>query len=249
MKNMRAQIDILKETFEEWLQANGLDYDYWIYTRPEWEGKKGKDNILKGAELIITFDNDLVRIFHFDAMPEIEDELQDLAEGFGYYFEHGNVWNLGFYPIDDWQPLPPENSPYPTKLQDHRWQNKRARILARSKNKCENCGIANVSLEIHHCYYRFGRYPWQYPDGALLSLCRTCHKKRQKQEVKWRIFQPCLSVDELSKLERLLRDSLYWYDRKEFFEVVDEMCRHDVDASKNLEVLQGKMSHPHERHT
>ena len=126
---MRTQIDILKETFEEWLQANELDYDYWIYTRQEWEAKEGKDNILKGAEFIVAFDNELVPIFHYDAMPEIEDELQNLAEGFGNYFEHGNVWNLGFYPIDDWPPLPSENSSYQTKLQDLRWQNKRTRIL------------------------------------------------------------------------------------------------------------------------
>lgn len=249
VKAMREQIDILREAFEEWLEANELDYDYWIYNRPEWEAKEGENNVLKSAELVIAFENDLVRIFHFDAMTEIEDELQDLAEGFGYFFEHGNVWNLGFYPIDDWQPLPPETASYAAKLQDPRWEKKRCRILARSKNKCENCGVANVTLEIHHCYYRFGRYPWQYPDAALLSLCRACHEKRQRQEVKWRIFQPRLSVDELVKLERFLRDSLYWYDREEFFEVVDAMCRNEVDASKKLKALQGKMTHPHERDT
>ncbi|MBW2741667.1 MAG: hypothetical protein JRE64_23120 [Deltaproteobacteria bacterium] len=246
---MKTQIGILRETFEEWLQVNELDYDYWIYTKSEWEAKEGKDSVLKGAELVIAFDNDLINIFHFGVIPEIEDELQDLAESFGYFFEHGNIWNLGFYPVENWQPLPPETAPYSVKLRDHRWEKKRNRVLARSENMCENCGAANASLEIHHCYYRYGRYPWQYPDAALLSLCKSCHAKRQKQEVKWRVFQPRLSVDELAKLERLLRDSLYWYDRKEFFAVLDEMCRHDVDATESLKLLHGKMAHPHERYT
>lgn len=246
---MRSQIDILRETFEEWLQANELDYDYWIYTKPEWEAKEGKDNVLKGAELVIAFENDLVNVFHFGIIPEIEEELQDLAEGFGYYIEHGNVWNLGFYTIENWQPLPPENASYSVKLLDHRWENKRDRILARSGRKCENCGASSTPLQIHHCYYRFGRYPWQYPDAALLSLCKSCHDKRQKQEVKWRVFQPRLSVGELEKIERLLAASLYWYDRGEFFSILDEMCRHDVDAAKRLKLLQGKMTHPHERNT
>jgi hypothetical protein len=244
---MQAKLDILKEVFEEWLQIQELDHDYWVYTSSEWEVKEGKDNILKGAELVFAFENDLVRIFHFDGNGEIEEELQDLAEGFGYYFEHGNVWNFGFYPLEDQQKLPPESTPYAEKLKDQRWQQKRQRIISRSEGKCENCGAKNVVLDVHHCYYRFGRHPWQYPDASLLALCKQCHKERAKAEVKWRVFQPQLSITELLELKRMLRDSLYWYDRSSFFEFLEKLGHYQVDAIPALREAQERMNHPHER--
>lgn len=244
---MRAQLDVLREVFEEWLQTHELDYDYWVYTKSEWEAKEGEDNVLKGAELVFAFENDLVRLFHFDGLTDIEDELQDLAEGFGYYFEHGNVWNFGFYPLEEWSELPPESTPYSDLLRDRRWRFKRQRIITRSGGKCENCGVENAPLEVHHCYYRYGRYPWQYPDTSLLALCGQCHRERAKSEIKWRLFQPQLTVTELAKLQRMLKGSLYWYEREDFFALLDTLGRYNVDAVPLLQEAQDKMAHPHER--
>ena len=36
-------------------------------------------------------------------------------------------------------------------------------------------------LNIHHNYYIFGRKPWDYDNGALVTLCSRCHQKRHQQ--------------------------------------------------------------------
>ena len=40
------------------------------------------------------------------------------------------------------------------------------RIIERSKGVCENCGDT-LPLEVHHSYYRWGRYPWQIQTPPL----------------------------------------------------------------------------------
>lgn len=198
---MRAQLDVLREVFEEWLRIHEINYDFWFYTPAEWAAKEGPDHLLQGAELILAFENSLVSWLNYGT--GIDDELQDLAAGFGYYFELGHAWNLGFYPTDDWQPLPPPSAPYSQKLKDPRWQTKRARILTRCDGECEECGLSS-GLEVHHCYYRYGREPWQYPDTALLALCRDCHKRRGEAEMDFRLFQQSLRTDELLAVQAMM---------------------------------------------
>lgn len=36
-------------------------------------------------------------------------------------------------------------------------------------------------LNTHHNYYIFGRKPWDYDNGALVTLCSRCHQKRHQQ--------------------------------------------------------------------
>lgn len=33
------------------------------------------------------------------------------------------------------------------------------------------------NLHIHHTYYQYGLYPWQYPSESLQTLCWNCHEK------------------------------------------------------------------------
>lgn len=210
---MRAQIDTLREVFIEWLRMHELDYDFWVYTQAEWAKKEGQENYLKGAELIIAFENQLYQHFNYPGGYNVEDELQDLAAGFGYWFEFGHHWNIGFYPIKDWPPLPPDNASYAETLKDGRWTDKRKRIIKRSKGRCEECGRDDQPLQVHHCYYRWGRQPWQYPDGALLALCRNCHESRQDAEHYFRLFVPTLKTDELKLFQGVWRHCHYWFDR------------------------------------
>ena len=203
---MRAQIDVLREVFEEWLRVHNFDHGYWIYSQDEWLARGEK--VITDAELVIVLENQLGDIIRFTGPWEIEDELQDLASGFGYYFEFGDYWNIGFYPRSDWSRLPPEDASYSEKLADQRWKSKRIRILRRSADRCEDCGCASRYFEVHHCYYRFGRYPWQYPDATLLALCRRCHMARAKIELEWRTFMPRLTIRELGELKRTLDKSI-----------------------------------------
>ncbi len=253
---MRTQIDVMREVFVEWLQMHDLDSDFWIYTQKEWSKREGEANLLKGAELIVAFENQLVDILEFGPF-DVEEELQELAAGFGYWFERGHRWNIGFYPLDEWLPLPSKNAWYSEKLKDSRWQDKRKRILDRSKRSCEECGRADRPPEVHHTYYRFGRQPWQYPDGALLALCRECHKRRADVELRWRLFMPSLKTEEVEALQAMLKHSLYWFDRETLFEFLRavEKCPYahiskavtpSVLVEKLKDVLATK-GHPGER--
>jgi hypothetical protein len=100
----------LKEVLEEWLQIHDLDYDFWIYTGAEWQARGEK--ILQKAEAVLAFENQLVSILNYTGPLDIEAELQNLADGFGYYFEMGNHWNLEFYPLDQMPSLPPPTTNY-----------------------------------------------------------------------------------------------------------------------------------------
>lgn len=210
---MRAEIEVLREVFLEWLTMHDMGPDFWLYTQAEWTQREGEDNLLKGAELVVALEFSL---------EHAQDELQDLAGGFGYYYEYGHHWNFGFYPLEDWPPNPPESASYATKLKDPRWQVKRQRILKRCKNLCEECGKAKP-LQVHHCYYRYGRQVWQYPDGALLGLCDSCHKERQDAELKFRQFLPTVKTNQLSLIQETVRNCQYWFREEDFNELVKTM--------------------------
>ncbi len=239
---MRAQIEVLREVFEEWLRVHDLDYDYWIFTRDEWRHRG--ETVITCAELIIAFENQLVNILNWTGPWAIEEELQELAGGFGYYFEMGHHWNIGFYPLEDWPPLPPAKATYADLLKDQRWTAKRGRIVTRSAGRCENCGSLTERLEVHHCYYRFGRYPWQYPDASLLALCRGCHEARAKLELEWRGFMPRLKTCELGDLKKALDKALYWLDRKRLFSFLATLSAHDVKQVDKLRWLLATHGHP-----
>ncbi len=36
--------------------------------------------------------------------------------------------------------------------------------------------IFNKTLHVHHKYYNLSKYPWDYPNEALITLCSECHK-------------------------------------------------------------------------
>jgi len=65
---------------------------------------------------------------------------------------------------------------YSEKLRDPRWQKKRPEILQRDDFHCRQCGDGLTTLHVHHCFYRQGFEPWDYPDESLVTLCANCHE-------------------------------------------------------------------------
>jgi hypothetical protein len=61
------------------------------------------------------------------------------------------------------------------ELKTIQWQKKRQRLLTKSMHLCSECKY-NKSLEVHHLYYVNGHKLWEYPDKALVVLCRKCHQ-------------------------------------------------------------------------
>lgn len=65
---------------------------------------------------------------------------------------------------------------YREKLLDPRWQKKRLEILSRDEFTCQICGDKETTLHVHHKFYNSGAEPWEYRDGALVTVCANCHE-------------------------------------------------------------------------
>lgn len=65
---------------------------------------------------------------------------------------------------------------YSEKLRDPRWQKMRLEIMQRDGFACRICHDEASTLNVHHRYYISGNDPWEYPLGALVTLCENCHK-------------------------------------------------------------------------
>lgn len=72
--------------------------------------------------------------------------------------------------------------PYWQQMLDPRWQRRRLEIFNRDGFKCRECNSQTETLSVHHSYYEKGVMAWEYPDEALRSVCRDCHKLRSEAE-------------------------------------------------------------------
>lgn len=70
-----------------------------------------------------------------------------------------------------------KESEYSKKLRDPRWQKMRLEILSRDEFTCQKCFDSESTLNVHHCYYEYGKEPWDYPAKSLVTLCETCHEE------------------------------------------------------------------------
>ena len=96
---------------------------------------------------------------------------------------------------------------YSDKLKDPRWLSKRSGLIQKELCLCNDCGDffqGGRGLEAHHCWYEFGKEPWDYPDDCFLVLCRKCHKERQKVQNSLMVvlgqYSRLLSVEEMKAL-------------------------------------------------
>ena len=65
---------------------------------------------------------------------------------------------------------------YAEQCRKPQWQKKRLEILERDGWECQECGNTDKTLVVHHRYYKRGAKPWDYPTGALVTLCEGCHE-------------------------------------------------------------------------
>jgi hypothetical protein len=48
--------------------------------------------------------------------------------------------------------------------------------MQRDNFTCQECKTTEKTLNVHHCFYKFGNDPWDYPDTSLVTLCEGCHE-------------------------------------------------------------------------
>jgi hypothetical protein len=76
---------------------------------------------------------------------------------------------------------------YKEQLETVQWKTKKSKVLKRDNYKCTQCKCGDEELHVHHIYYIGGHLAWDYPDKALITLCKTCHKawhKTHKLEIR-----------------------------------------------------------------
>lgn len=217
----------LEKILKIWLAKNQLDSDLLFYRIEEW--RERKEPYLNTSELVIVFEGELQFLLNYNYGSELSDEFEDLVGSFGYYYEMGHSWNLGFYKIPDWDFAENIDSNYSNKLKDHRWKSKSKFIKERAKFICEDCEVKKSQLEVHHCYYLYGFEPWEYPYDSLRCLCRECHEDRGRVEFEFRSFLASLKGTEIELLQKGLESGMYWFDRKELFSMLG-----GIDSSFSL---------------
>lgn len=111
---------------------------------------------------------------------------------------------------------------YKEQLLTKEWKTKRLEIITRDGGCCTKCGIDKY-LQVHHLYYNLSKFAWDYPNDALVTLCRGCHKavhgkKKESKPVElfYQLFT-CVgpTLDRLSGSEKILFFTLPYLCDKE----------------------------------
>ncbi len=230
---MPKNIDRLRAAIEEWLIRNELDLDTRFYSREEWltHGEEFHND----SDLVLIFEGGLHTMLNHggDTL-----EFDDYIHSFGYWYELGNSWNMGFYPEENYD-FSPSVGTYSQKLQDPRWKAKAALVKKLAGHQCQDCQ-STKRLEAHHCYYtpmRDGHEPWEYPLSALRCLCHDCHEKREKAESRMRAFLARMTTSELDALRKNLDNASYWYEQGAVLDFLGALNHKDETALSAVATL------------
>lgn len=205
---MLENLGRMRHAVNEWLITEGLLGDAKFYTGEEWRARG--EQFHEEAVLVLVIDGSALHtILNYGGDTS---EFDDLIESFGFWYELGYSWSVGFYPEEGYNFSPLRGS-YASRLKDQRWQRKAKSIKERAGHSCQDCGAIGA-LDAHHCYYanmRHGFEPWEYPLGAFRALCRTCHEARERAEIRMRAFMASLTQTEMDSIREALGHAFYWY--------------------------------------
>ena len=99
---------------------------------------------------------------------------------------------------------PYKRSAYAEKLLDPRWQKLRLEVMNRDHWACCGCGTTTDTLSVHHCFYEYGKEPWEYSDWTLRTLCDGCHQEAEYLREWFKKFPPTLSMSVQDRLRILI---------------------------------------------
>lgn len=220
---MKSQKEKIIEGIRLYLRKNDLDNDTILYNIDEW--KERGEKYLNDSEFVITSEGGLNFILNYGDPYE----FYDLIESFGYFMEKGHSWSYGFYFDEEIKEThASKNMTYSEKLGDQKWQEKRDRVREKANFKCQDCGNNN-NLQVHHCYYRFGLEPWQYPIDSLRCLCSNCHEIRGKIEMELRARMADLTTQDLKVISELIYGGMKYYPEDKILSLIKTL---DLDKSK-----------------
>lgn len=65
--------------------------------------------------------------------------------------------------------------------------------MGRDDFTCRMCGDRGSTLHVHHFYYTRNAEPWDYPDGALITVCEWCHDELHSGNFGGRLLEALVS--------------------------------------------------------
>lgn len=224
---MFANLKRMRAAVQEWLTKEEILGDAHFYSIEEWNARE--EPYLGDSLLVLVFDGSTLHtMLNYGGDTE---EFDDLIDSFGFWYELGHSWNMGFYAVDEYDYIPIQGT-YAQKLRDPRWVRKAELVKKRAEYRCQDCGMEGP-LDAHHCYYaamREGYQPWEYPLSAFRALCRTCHSSRELAEIRMRAFSASLTQTQLDKLREAFKDSSYWFETDAVLEFLSHIG-HDNAAT------------------
>ena len=99
---------------------------------------------------------------------------------------------------------PYKRSAYAEKLLDPRWQKMRLEVLQRDSFSCQHCGDKTKTLHVHHTYYQYGKDPWDYDAGSLITYCEDCHTLAEQTREDLRELIPQFDLVSQTSLREIL---------------------------------------------
>lgn len=216
---MLRNLERMKYALTEWAIKEGLFSDAHFYSQKEWNDRE--EVMQDDALMVMVIDGSgLWSLLNTGCDTT---EFEDLIESFGFIYEQGYSWSVGFYPTDgyDYNRL---NGSYSAKLRDPRWKRKSALVKDRAGHRCQDCG-AQARLEAHHCYYTSmsqGYEPWEYPLSAFRALCSSCHQTRPLPEIRARAFMAQLTQSQLAGLIDGLDKCFNRFDAESFIQFMQK---------------------------
>lgn len=232
---MLRNLERLKHALTEWAIKEGMFGDAHFYTQKEWNERK--EEMHDDALMVMVIDGSGLHSLLNDGCDTTE--FEDLIESFGFWYEQGYRWSIGFYPADDYD-YRRLNGNYASKLRDPRWKRKASLVKKKAGHKCQDCGAA-VYLEAHHCYYTTisqGYEPWEYPLSAFRALCPDCHRTRPVPEIRMRAFLARLTQSQLAGLIDGLENGFNRFEADSLIQFMQKATFHKKTMDESLLLLK-----------
>jgi len=233
--NTIAKTEQLKKAIKLWLDKNDLYHETHFYSISEW--RERKEDYHNESEFVIVSEGGLWQVLNYGTVEDAY-EFEDLVTSMGFFYEMGHHWNFGFYK-DETEVSPKKHISYSEKLKDSRWIAKRNYVRERADYKCEDCG-SNTNLEVHHCFYQYGREPWEYSFDSLRCLCRKCHIERGEIEKVLRAKFAELKLKHLKSIKSLLSNGVLHYQKDSIFEMIESIDKGSKILDKNYMAMKNK---------
>jgi len=216
---MLKNLERMKHALTEWAIKEGMFDGTHFHTHQEWIARK--EEMHEDAMMVMLIDG--TGLWSLLNTGCDTTEFEDLIESFGFEYELGYAWSVGFYPSGDYD-YRRLNGSYTAKLRDPRWKRKAALVKEVAGQLCQDCG-ANGRLEAHHCYYTSmsqGYEPWEYPLSAFRALCSSCHQTRPLPEIRARAFLARLTQTQLAGLIDGLDNGFNRFDADSFIQFMQK---------------------------